>query len=260
MNKYLVKIASTQEKKKPDLNTPGHRVAGGVAGAYLAHVLGAPATRLGQVPIRSHEDHPNFMPEHNYEAAKTHVALRTNSAFTRHEAGLPPGAFSEHGPAYFHADHVNPMLKAHGHDIHMHKNYIQENSFASGMKDSKMIGLHEMGHAVDINHRKPSSHLLAYSRKYGRGFIPGAAAAGLLANDKTRDYAPLAPLVAHAPELFVESKANHEAHKLVKNFGGNTGHFKKFVGKQMLGYAARPLAMAGVLAAAAHGLRKREKK
>lgn len=250
MNKYLEKIAELDKKQKTHM-------AQGMAGAFTAAVAGdVVGGAVNKHGILVHKDPHGFMNDHQYEAMKKHVSEHTNSTFSYEEAGLPKGSLDPHGPLYMHKDHFNQAQGPFG--AKMKKNFISmPEEGHNGLGRQKMVGVHEMGHAMDYQHRKPGSGGIRASRALGRGPVAGMVAAGMLANDKTRDYAPIVPLIGHAPELYSEAKANIHGHRLVKQFGGNTSQFRRFAVKQLAGYAAKPLVGAAVLAGAAHLIKKR---
>lgn len=255
MNKYLTKIAEMDSDQKTHIR---QGVAGALGAGLFGDVVHTAANLHG---ILKHKDPHGFMSDQNYENMKRHVATESNSTFNDRDAGLPKGVLDGKGPAYLNKDHFNKTV-GRSSGIHMDKNFIHlDENGAHGLGKSKMVGAHEMGHAMDYRNGKAfGGKLLTGSKILGRGPVAGAVAAGMLSNDKTRDYAPVVPLIGHAPELISEANANIKGHKLVKQFGGNTSQFRRFATKQWMGYASKPLAGAVGLGIAAHLIKKHNEK
>jgi hypothetical protein len=135
------------------------------------------------------------------------------------------------------------------------KNYINYNEAAFKNKD---VLLHEIGHAVDF--AKGNRKLKAAISPYGRMAATPAAvlAGGMLASEKTRDYAWTVPLLASIPVMREEAAANMNAMKLIKQYGGNSKKFIPLAAANLLGYAAKPILSSGVIAGINHLKRKGE--
>lgn len=116
---------------------------------------------------------------------------------------------------------------------------------------------HELGHAVDLNKGPFKMKMRMDGLSRGPGRFAGSAIGGaMLTNEKTRDYAWAAPLVASVPHLRSEVMANVHGNRLIKAHGGVGKTFRGTALLNMASYLAGPSLAAGAL----YGVNKLKRK
>ena len=290
MNKYLEKIAKEYlNQTTVENNELGYKLgnmAVGFTGTGLAMKYLGP---VFQKPVMAYAQARNSIPLDVLDKIKTDVLPRTNTTFDIHEVGGPSGfanAYSGLGltkvPHYAsiknmnqisntlhrggkiqnmvrevpflkpHVPHYDGSLKSKVDDFK--KNYIGMGSF------NPDAAIHEMGHAVDFNTGNvKAKHLVSQVGRRLGGKLGGSIGAGLmLSNEKTRDYAWTAPIVASLPTMREEFMANKHGYDLINKHGGKGRSFLPLAAANLLGYAAAPALGAGTVALINHLKRKGE--
>lgn len=236
MNKYLEKIAEeTKSKKLNSLQKFGigytGLIAGGAAGGVASQAslksLGKDLTSKGSVDKATIK---KILKNENLD-----VTFSAAKSGNRRIESL--GRF------------VGPFAMHKGMTEGLTKNYIGRKIGPLGPNpDAKIKNLdtivHELGHIKDFNSYK-NIKSLATVRKFSNvgSSVGGLIGAGMLTNDKTKDYAPIAPLVLNAPILHGEAAANYHGYKMLGRHG--TKHMqnqflKKLVTKNTINYLSMP--------------------
>lgn len=248
MNKYLVKIAEKTKHQQA-----AERV---IVGGGLGYILGAEAAHFGNKPIIRASNEKNKLA---LDTLKKITKEHKDVTFSKHKAMKGADfekklefrkATRQNGASYWDHSVMKGLGSTSG------KAYVQGN-YGGGSPNNHFTLLHELGHAKD--YRKKG--LVNTAKRYLEGVTSAAhnsnvglgVGAGMLASDKTKDKAWLAPLLVRGPVLRSELMANVHAHQsLGRHAPSLKGAYRKYAGKQMLGYAAVPVAQSAVLYALGH--------
>lgn len=261
MNKYLEKIAESFTDKQmgaATIGTIGGVGAMGVAGHHATKPLIKQMRSKG--PMTKQE--LRRVLRHNKDVNVTFSAHKAfgDKATAEHFKNM----MSRHGPFYA-GDEIRQRMHSFGvgggkmYHKPMKKGFVNMKDFG-GKKSVKdlTVALHEMGHAKDF-HSGGNKYISALKRTgHGASTLAHQSGLGILAggvmslNDKTKDYAWAAPVVAAAPLLRSEAAANYHGYQMSKNHisKASRNHFLRTAGKNMLGYGAPVAAGAGVIYAA----------
>ena len=262
MNKYLTKISEWTDRNTDALSL-------GIAGAVAADRTGILAHRKASRAFLN-TNYRNAATEQQTERAKVIVGRKTNTTFDPHEflkGGNPDSinssirGFRREGPFFAHKQVFTIGGKHPSH------NYINlpKGIHLPPAANSNLADFHEMGHALDYHNNPWKSSRTTYkirgllSHKYSR-LGSTAVSAGMLSNDKTRNYAWTVPIAQHALTLSNEVGANVHGHRLLKHVGGDTKMYRRFAAKQLGGYAAKPIMAAATLYGAAKLINMNEKR
>lgn len=290
MNRYLEKIAKEYlvrtEEDNPDV---GNKIGTGIGTAVVAGAVNKKISPLLQNPIMKYLNNKDGqIPHEVLEKMKADVLPRTNTTMRLSEVGGTPafrnminlmgagspfyadkeGLVTSQKRMHFLSKATKPLaklVKAIGFDVP-----VYDNEFKTGSKPftknylhfdhhNTDVIAHELGHAVDMNTGPAKFKKALYSAGARLSGLPSAAIGGaMLTNEKTRDYAWMAPVVASMPTLHSEAMANKHAYNLIKKHGGNPKKFLGLAAANMLGYAAKPLLTGGTIAGINHLRRKGE--
>lgn len=292
MNKYLEKIAREYIEQEHVETGVGNKIGAGILGAVSAGIvskkispmLTSPVLRLAENGTQSAEDSVMHAIEDEVLGATNTTRNIGAIGGTPDSRGIVGMLASNAGPSYMPIHSMEKMRnRAHfimstmdktvgragrmfGMDVPKYggelgdktpftKNYVH---FDAGKYKNKDVLLHELGHAVDF--AKGGSTLKAKISPFGRMAATPAAvvAGGMLASEKTRDYAWTVPLLASIPVMREEAAANINAMKMLKRHGANPAKFLRVGGANLLGYAAKPMLSAAVIAGINHLKRKGE--
>lgn len=292
-NRYIVKIAKEYynrvEESDPRVSSAlGAAAVGGVAAHQLNSRVGNLLQRHVVAPMLNFEP---TLPDSVLSKLRDDTLKATNSTMNLAEAGGSKAAAGMMAPVIESAGpSFVPYQSLNSNQSRMHKILGITNKLAAPLRkltDGKMgqiydgslagkptfnknfvhlggakntdILAHELGHAVDFT-RGPTALKRGVSevarRLHG---VPAAALGGLaLTNEKTRDYAWLAPIALSAPTLREEAAANLNAAKLVKQYGGNASKLRGLFGRNLLSYSLPVAAASGALAGINYLRRKGE--
>jgi hypothetical protein len=294
MNRYLEKVAKEYitEVRVEDTDN-GRKLGAAVAGAGTAGIIQGKVGPALQKPIMNalNKWSPDVSTE-VMEKIKEDVLPKTNTTLNIREVGgneayqdFHKGLGAHTGPHYASMENMESMRKNFhrmlsaqeqakkvGYKVlgidyepeykgQLDKDYgpFKKNYIHFGGHKNTDVLVHEMGHAVDLNKGNVKLKNLASNFSRRTMGLPSAAVGGaMLASDKTRDYAWMAPWVAAAPTLRDEFAANKEAYKLIKQHGGHANKYLKLGGANLLGYAAVPLLSSLALAGINHARKKGE--
>lgn len=257
MNKYLEKIASKVEKND-------HHVLKGLAGGAGAFVGGVAASNASALPlIREIAQHHRFSQGALKKVMRDNKDL--NVTFSPHKA--MKRATQEHkdtfvkgldkaGPHYASEDYMKQV--GGGHKAYVHNKY-------SGREvKNHTVLMHELGHARDkailkAKNSKAVKGLGAAGLVARRLHLGTIAGTGMLASEKYKDKAWIAPLVGSLHHIRSEAAANYHGHKIVsKHVPHMKGKFGRLAALNTLNALAMPITQSAILHHLGHKKDKHE--
>lgn len=214
MNKYLAKIA--EDKKKTSYVKSLAITAGAGAIGKTVGEAGMLGTQLAMMSKMENSKNTGA----NLSTIKHYMKHNDLKDVTFSENKFKKHLGASKGFHGFLKDQLHDQAGVHGNPAYFHakslgggKNYVNKH----GVKNHDVI-MHELGHAKDFKRfgktKMTANALSMFASHHPVGIVGQYAGAAALAKKKeTRKYAPLVPLVAAAPTLINEGKANVNAMK-----------------------------------------------